>query len=139
MFGMRKTSLSILAIVVLTGFASLAVFGFMTMMAHGNHTDCAAATAQGGACPEGETALAYVSFHLDALRSFTSATFGSPFLIALALILVTFGIATGILSTSLPPISSRTVNRFEDFLRPPVLTRLTAWTALHEASPTFSG
>lgn len=134
-----KTALTIFLI---TGFLGIAVFGVFAMN-HGaghSHSGCIAATAQGTDCPKEENAFQFLAFHLDAFRSFSTATFGDnlagALLLLIALILtITVGVITSIYLT--PPALATNYHRrqFLESYSFPFQRELTHWLALHENSP----
>jgi polyferredoxin len=79
-----------LTLLLIIGFASIAVFGFIAMNDNeGGHTGCIAATAQGAVCPS--TNLGdFIAFHANAFRVFSTATFAPSVLSLIALALLAF-------------------------------------------------
>lgn len=129
-----KLSISIISIF---SFISLAVFGFLGMnsaMSHG-HAACVASVAQNFNCPAETNQIGFVSFHLDALKSFSKAVFGEHFLFLIAAFLI---IALGfIFKFRFPP---------ELFIKPQrvifaeqpnfqIKREFLRWLSLHEMSP----
>lgn len=127
---------------LIIGFIGIAVFGVFAMN-HGSghsHNGCIAATVQGTDCPKEENSLSFLNFHLDAFRSFSTATFGeylaSALLLLIALVLT---VAVGIIGIihSAPPVLATNYRR-RQFLEShsfPFQRELTHWLALHENSP----
>jgi len=98
---MRSAFISILLI----SFVSIAVFGIFGMHAgmqdHGG--GCIAAAAQGTDCPKQADPVEYLTFHLDAFRDFSTATFGDIATSLLILSLLVIGIVFGGLRGNLAP------------------------------------
>lgn len=126
-------------------FLGIAVFGIFAMN-HGSghsHSGCIAATAQGTDCPKEENTIPFLTFHLDAFRSFSTATFGdnlaSAFLLLIALVLIA---ALGVIAGISPARPALAMNyRRRQFLEShsfPFQRELTHWLALHENSPATS-
>jgi len=132
-------------ILLIMGFLGIAVFGVFAMN-HGaehGHNGCIAATAQGTDCPKGENTLSFLSFHLDAFRSFSTAIFGenlaNTLILLIALVLaVAFGVVASI---NLAP-STLAINyyrrQFLESYSSPFRRKLTRWLAFHENSPATS-
>lgn len=127
---------------LIIGFIGIAVFGVFAMnhsSGHG-HNGCIAATAKGMDCPKEENSLSFLNFHLDAFRSFSTATFGenlaNAFLLLIALVLTAaLGIAVSIRPA--PPAFATNYRRrqFLESYSFPFQRELTHWLALHENSP----
>ncbi|MBI4119271.1 MAG: hypothetical protein HY456_00300 [Parcubacteria group bacterium] len=123
-----------LIIFLITGFIAIAVFGVFAM-GHGNehsHNGCIAATAQGTDCPKEEGAFSFIAFHLEAFRSFSTATFGNNLASVLLLLIVS------VLNVAVALPAFATDHRRGQFLEsysPPFQRELTRWLALHENSP----
>lgn len=82
-----------LAIALLIGFVSLAVFGALGMIGHGQqHGGCIAAAAMATDCPGQESPLASATFHMKALASFMTAVFGDVVGLAIVLIALAFAL-----------------------------------------------
>ena len=79
-----------LTIAAIVGFSGMAVFSFMAMGHASSHFDCFAKIAQGTLCPGGP--LAYVNFHLNAFRIFSTAVFGASILSAILLLLAVLAV-----------------------------------------------
>lgn len=130
----------ITAIVILS-FLGIAVFGVFAMNHGGEHGyGCIAATAQGVArCPNQADPLAFLTFHIDAFKSFSTAIVGSSLasmlLVALALVLVSS--LAWFFRNTIPAFSSLQAYRRkqrESFALPSE-RQLIRWLALHENSP----
>lgn len=131
-----------LTIFLITGFLGIAVFGVFTMN-HGAehcHSGCIAATAQGTNCPKGENTLSFLNFHLDAFRSFSTATFGENLANALLLLVaLVLTVALAVLASinPAPPALATNYHRrqFLESYSFPFQREFTHWLALHENSP----
>ena len=138
----------VLTVTLLIGFIGITGFGFIEMDHGGNHgminNGCIAATVKGVGCPNGTGALDFLSFHLDAFRSFSSAVFGhnivSLLLFLTALALLAFFDTAGSSSFRILELSALSRSRrFLEFFSPPQIAQnLTRWLALHENSPAVS-
>ena len=132
-------------IILVTSFIGIAVFGVFGM--HGNgmqgHDDmassnCIAATAKGMDCPKETEPINFFNFHLDAFRSFSTATFGANLLASLLVLTLLFiGV---VLSTLLDNLAHPQLNlaysRYEpEQFSSPHKQQLLRWLALHENSP----
>lgn len=132
---------SVLAIISIIGFVSVAVFGFLAI-GHINemaHSGCLAALAQNGVCPSATNVpLAAAFSHLNILRSFSSALLNNA---ALLLTLVAMaGISFGAMRI---PVFSAYLTEASSFL-PRLLqsgdnsiSRNFEWLAIHFNSPSF--
>ncbi|HBT81437.1 hypothetical protein A2757_02525 [Candidatus Giovannonibacteria bacterium RIFCSPHIGHO2_01_FULL_48_47] len=123
---------SIFASWLILSFVAVAVFGFAAMN-HGNGQDhgCLAAAAQRIDCPYGVNTLNFISFHLDALKSFSTGLT----LVTLILLAIGLWIAPGgFRALTGPNPNSRPRHPYELF-SPPLKTELLRWLALHENSP----
>lgn len=130
---------SVITVFLISSFVSIAVFGVFAM-SHGmerGHAGCIAATAQGADCPKEESVLSFIAFHLDTLRSFSTAIFGQnilslfPLIVSLLLL-----IATGTLYAGLGAFGL--LSQFKQSLEPspsPLQQHSIRWLALHEHSP----
>ncbi len=125
-------------------FLTIAVFGVFSMNHGSEHGQgCIAAVAQGNIdCPNKTGPFAFLIFHLDVFKSFSTATFGSPSvmesLVVLALILISFlTLFFGGATTIFSQLQVRRRKRQESF-EFPLRLKLNRWLALHENSPTFS-
>ncbi|MEX2053010.1 MAG: hypothetical protein WD898_02155 [Candidatus Paceibacterota bacterium] len=127
----------ILTMLVVISFLGMAVLGFWTMNHATGHTACAASLAQGSLCPN--SVLSFISFHVNAFRTFSSAILGQLVLLFLAMILLA--------SPSLvqPPWQSFPENRLRytgiiEQKPPNIFIQLLSWFSLHEKrdpSPSF--
>jgi hypothetical protein len=126
---------------VIFSFAAIAVFGVFAMNHGGEHSHgCIAATAQGVAdCPNQANPFAFLAFHLDAFKSFSTATVGSllasALLVALALIFVSF---LALFFKDTAPLLSRLQThqrKRQESFEFPFRLQLNHWLALHENSP----
>lgn len=134
---------------LLIGFVSLAVFGFfgmhtqaqMNMDGHNMPaSNCVGAAVNGTDCPKQADPIDYLTFHLDAFKFFSSATFGENVMGALLLAFASL-LFTGMAFFSpylfKPPQLAFYKYRFRDSFSPPQQQQLTRWLALHEKSPTY--
>lgn len=125
---------------LILSFVSLAVFGFLGMsyaMSHG-HAACVASAAQNLDCPAETDRIGFVSFHLDALKSFSKAVFGENllFLIAALFLAIVF---SAILKFSFRHNFFSRLQRgiLKEFSAFQIRREFASWLALHEKSPTL--
>lgn len=133
---------SLLTTTILLGFISVAVFGFAGV-SHGAldaHDDgCIMATAKGVECPQAKSAADYLTFHLNAFKSFSTATFGETLAASLlTLFLLALGLpAVALIGSTVPALSPAHIrHRWKtpfDFSKQRALLY---WLALQEHSPT---
>ena len=129
-----------LAILLFISFVGVVVLGFSVMTHANGHNlngGCFAATARGVNCPE-QVKLDYVSFHLEAFRSFSLAIFGESLanilLFMFSLILfVGFGVFPSFFSKSFQFNLGRYKSRI--YFSSSQKQELVRWLALHENSP----
>ena len=133
----------VLTTLLILGLLGIAVFGVFAMN-HGSgygHNGCIAATLQGADCPKGENALSFLTFHLGAFQSFSTAIFGQTILSLFLLVASLLLLARIVLSTLyITPEPSDLHSRFRHFLELPASSfqkRIIRWLALHENSPAF--
>lgn len=90
------------AAIILLGFISLSLFGFMGMLepasAHAT-TNCLASLAQNGACPPPEHTVASALFHTNAMKIFSTTLLVEAMLL-LVLSLLLFGFLSSFLQTA---------------------------------------
>ena len=119
---------------------SITAFGFFAMGHSGGHTSCFAAGAQGAPCPERDP-LAYVDFHLGALKTFSQAVLdysASSVLILFSLVISLLVFAKSE-SSQIAALEPKRYYRKLLLLSPfPVTLTTNHWLALHENSPSFS-
>ena len=95
-------SMKLLSTIILCGFISLSVFGFIGMLqssdtAHAQNT-CLASLAQNGACPPQEKTIASAIFHTNAFKVFsTTIAIASAIL---SLVFIFAGLITPLLQDS---------------------------------------
>ena len=133
---------SIGIVLLIAGFVGIAVFGFLAIN-HGNgheHAGCIATTAKGIDCPLGANTILFAIFHLDIIKSFSTAIFNYDYsgsLILLAFIIFLVGWITrfkiGFDLPALAAIQYRHCSKETYFF--PLRQNLTGWLALHENSP----
>lgn len=130
---------SALTAFVAFSFVSIAVFGVFAMSHGAEHgTGCIAAAAQGAECPQGESMLSFVTFHLGAFRGFSLATFGENVMSSLLLVfasLLSAGLGIVFLSLFESPRLVPSQNLFQDSLISFQRQKLISWLALREHSP----
>lgn len=122
--------------ILLVGFISIAVFGFMAM--NDNHeTGCIATTVNGGVCPA-QDPLGLANFYLSAFRYFSNAVFSGNFASFFLAVLVSALISSAVLSEkiffSVKTFTSEQKRYFESFL-PSFRQTIVRWLALRENSP----
>ena len=133
---------SIGIVLLIAGFVGIAVFGFLAIN-HGNgheHAGCIATTAKGIDCPLGANTILFAIFHLDIIKSFSTAIFnydysGSLILLAFIIFLVgwitRFKIGFNLPRLAIVQYCYRSRETYFFSLR----QNLTGWLALHENSP----
>ena len=85
---MRKIS-----IILFISFATVAVFGFLAVSGHGDShfSGCISeALGKSGFCPENP--FAYITFHLDILRTFSMVILLLPIILLLSIVLLYIGV-----------------------------------------------
>lgn len=124
-----------LAILAVTSFCGLAIFGFLGIADHGFNT-CLMRAVHGGVCPG--NALSSLNFHLDALKIFSSANLLNFAVSVLGALLL--GLALTVFGNS--DLSRNAVilkNYFQklSFVRNYSFEQISRWLIRHETSPTF--
>ncbi len=128
---------SLLAIFLIFGFLSVAVFGFLAVGHEGQgHVNCLAALSNGFTCVE-NSPIALANFHLSALKNFSTAIFEniSAIVFALVLLLVLAGVA--VFRDAKISFASRTAFYFENIIFSGA-NRIIHWLSLHENSPALA-
>lgn len=125
-------------ILILIIFVSVALFSF-SIMGHeeSGRGNCLAATLQGFVC-SGNNVIAFASFHLEALKVFSSALVGQILASVLALIMF-MAFALYFSGKTLIPDKSFHFYVFRDFSSAnfPIKKQLLHWLSIHENSPTL--
>lgn len=131
-----------LTLILLTSFIGLAVFGFATM-AHGenhNPNGCIAAASREVDCAIASGPLAMFNLHIDALKIFSTLSFGSFSFQSLLLLIFSLILFLGLKMSLAPPMKYAFLPYVRagiwDFL-PKLRTNFSNWFSLHENSPTF--
>ena len=131
----------------MVGFVGISVFGTfgmhtqadMNMQGHDMPpSNCIGATAQGVDCPKQADPIDFATFHIDAFKGFSTATFGENVLAGLLLLfasLVFMGLAFFFPNRFDPPRLAFYRYRFRDSFSPPQKREYLRWLALHENSP----
>ncbi|KKS44731.1 hypothetical protein A3B93_01830 [Candidatus Nomurabacteria bacterium RIFCSPHIGHO2_02_FULL_42_24] len=122
----------------LTIIITLAFLGIFTAgplsMGHGAHNGCLAASVQEANCPE--NGLLFASFHISALKWFSTAFLN----IGIAIILAILLLVIGFIFQLLPPVFSTPQFSVLKSFRPPRIKlgwRILHWLKFHENSPSF--
>lgn len=119
------------AIVLLSAFVGIAMFSIFAMN-HDAHTGCIAKVMAAAPCPSANNPFAMLSYHLDALRNFSSATFASSVISVFFLVFAAgYGFLHGPQLTFFPRQLSFSFAERPLFLR----ERILHWFSLHENSP----
>jgi hypothetical protein len=130
---------SLLSIVLIAGFMGIAVFGALDANHEMAHTGgCIAATAKRMDCPK-ENPIDLATFHLDAYKGFSLATFGESVAGALLLVfasLLFIGLVSFLPYPFKPPEFAFHKYRLKYAFSPPQEQKLVSWLALRENSPT---
>ena len=132
-------------IFLILSFLGIAVFGFLAIN-HGNeheHTGCIVTTAKGVDCPFSANTFLFAVFHLDTLKSFSTATFNYNYfnsIILLTLLVLLLGWISHFRTKSdlLTLASAQYRLSKKEFYFSPFQQNLIGWLALHENSPTVS-
>ena len=127
---------------LIIGFVGVAVFSVFAMNHNSEHGygGCIAAAAQRVDCLKDEGVLSLIAFHLDAFRSFSTATFvDTTMSILLLLTALIYATAVGIIAHSRSSQILHTTyhhpGQFLDFYSFLFQQKLVRWLALHENSP----
>jgi len=131
------------AILILLGYAGLAVFGVFAMSQswHMVRGGCIATVANSAACPPESNPLAFFSFHLDAFKKFSTATLAS---FAIGFLAIFFGLAHVLrkfFGSELNDAKQQLVSsglRFSEQGPYPLGAQFIRWLALHENSPSVA-
>lgn len=131
------------AMAIILSLVGIVFFGFALMNHSGEmgHTGCFASIASGIDCPQIVSLSSFLIFHINFLKNFSTATFGSnsitSFLLFLSLILLLVFILKKrhihLLSSPLKLFLS--FKRFLELKTTPFKEEIIAWLALHENSP----
>ncbi len=81
-------------IIIGLSFFAIAVLGFIAIGAEGEHSDCIARTAFGAICPD--NAIAFIDFHIGALKSFSTAVVAAGLAILLMMVLRLLAASTSV-------------------------------------------
>ena len=118
------------------------VFFSLIIMDHKNifsHNSCILATTQNADCPKEINTLSFITFHLNAFKSFSTAIISDSFASALFLLLIlTIGfVAIAIIQPTLSTLVAANYFRrkFLESYSFPFQRELTHWLALHENIP----
>ncbi|HEY4475661.1 MAG TPA: hypothetical protein VJB92_02995 [Candidatus Paceibacterota bacterium] len=128
-----------IVLITLVSFTAIAVFGFIVIIHSGGHSSCIARVFEGAPCPENNP-VGYASFHISALKSFSSAvlnSFASAFLIAFLffVFLISLAFISGI---ELTPISAFFPKLPVSQGKPLYQSRIFSWLSFLLNSPNFS-
>lgn len=126
-------------IFLIVGFSAMTILGFWSM-GHEGHGACLASLAQGSLCPEAGSAFAFLNFHANAFKTFSSAVFESLSLASISIALLLLVVAMGFLTNS---FSSPPSSIFQPYFKwrgqkPPfsaVQTFIGWWTLLEKRDP----
>ena len=125
---MKRSVISILAIIV---FTTIGLFGFWGMHTENGHLSCIATATGQTPCPKEVNPLAFATFHLTVFKGFSQATLDSlaisiilMLLAPVSLILFGQGLSFNLKTTFSYPISKKLLPR-----RQPQIRR---WLALRE-------
>lgn len=132
----------ILTTLLITSFVSLAIFGVFSMnhgMMHGAEQNCVAASAENTKCPLAVNPIDFVTFHISALRNFSTATFTKSLvstLIALAFLFFLFFKNAVLFQKQKTRRSSLPLTNQQIQVALPLRQALARWLALRTYSPT---
>ncbi|MFH1193083.1 MAG: hypothetical protein V1656_02075 [Candidatus Jorgensenbacteria bacterium] len=84
---LREISKYIVPGLVLTAFIAVALFGTFIMVKEAGHNGCLAARANNESCPISDRYFAYVNFHLNAAKTFSTGTIAALAVLGAALFL----------------------------------------------------
>ncbi|OGZ97198.1 MAG: hypothetical protein A3I44_02045 [Candidatus Sungbacteria bacterium RIFCSPLOWO2_02_FULL_51_17] len=124
--------------------AGIGAFGFLAMshsMSGNTHVQCMAAVLRGTSCPEGETLLSFLSFHVGFIKAASLTLYLDIFaalstLLLFLLFLFFVGMKRPVSSVLLRIRASR---RFVENSTVVFFGRFLHWLCLHENSPALSG
>lgn len=126
---------------VLLGFIAMAGFGFLAMSPQGDMHGCIAALTRGGECPAESDSFASLAFHAGAIKSFSTATVNTGFLVVFLLFAV---LAAAFLHKNREAITAPFIaaySRYKQevrFFASPLSQRIQRWLSLHENSPAIA-
>ena len=136
-----------ITISIIVSFVAIAVFGFVGIEFMNSHNEtCIVSTSQGGMCPEKSAPLDYINFHMNVLKSFSTAVFHSAsmlgaFCVLLVMVLGFFASWRAYAAERVAKEKNITMPHPKaEFSRPssPLLILFSHWLSLHENSPAFS-
>ncbi|MDO8430106.1 MAG: hypothetical protein Q7S73_01955 [bacterium] len=128
---------TLFAILLISAFASIAVFGIFAMnQGEHAHNGCIAETANGALCPDETNIFASIAFHLNTFKNFSSATSESFMLGALLAIFIFTSILRAFFGF-LENFSDKQLFSFNYFNEPDFTQKefIRSWLSLHENSP----
>ena len=126
------------ALVSIFGFVSLAVFGFLGMSYAMNegHVACVASAAQNLSCPLETSQIGFVSFHLNALKNFSTAVFSDGLLFLTVALFLAIELCLIFKFKFLPNLFLKPCRVFyEENPDSQIRRKFFRWLSLHEASP----
>lgn len=132
-----------LSLGILLSFIGVAGFGVFAMGHMGEHGGCIAATANGAMCPGEMNPIAEISFHLNAFKSFSTATF-ADFMAGMMGLLLLLTLAFSYIFRSLfgfrisPFLDQRFSFASVGEQTPSGIESIRSWIALHENSPSIA-
>ena len=130
---------SIFAILVISSFAGLTVFGILAPMHDADHGICFAVAATGSKAPcPVKNPLGFANFHIDIFKSFSNTVFSNSLTLTAFSTVLLFMFA-GALPKSAPPHFEKLALAFfssTGYAPEKIATRKTLyWLSLHEQSP----
>lgn len=132
---------SALTILLITGFVSVAVFGFIGIghIDEMAHHGCLAALSQNGTCPSATSLpLASAFYHMDILRGFSTALLSSALLLLALAGAVLFGLRNDLAPGSgIGAAELFLYARRASFIGSNFLNRNLSWLNLHLNSPSY--
>ena len=128
------------ALLLIGSVFAIAVFGIFIVGHTAAHSNCIAALANQGICPENDPA-GYINFHFGAFQGISKGVLGHAqndagalFALIALFTLVASGYAADLLFARFSYYKRDHVDGFS----PPVVQESIRWLALHEVSPTFA-
>lgn len=118
---------------VLAAFLAISLFGTFIMVKEAGHDGCLAARANGATCPLSDQFFAYVNFHLNAAKGFSTGTLATFAIFGAAL----FFAATSapVAAGSSPGYSPCYVGNLSRISSLTSFQKFTRWFSLKENSP----
>ncbi|MFH1162379.1 MAG: hypothetical protein V1696_03875 [Candidatus Jorgensenbacteria bacterium] len=129
----RNVNKYIPLVVVLTAFVAVALFGTLIMVKEAGHDGCLAARVNGATCPLTDQFFAYVNFHLNAAKTFSTGTLAT--LAVLGAMLFLAAIPAPVAAGPSPGYSPGYCRRLSQVSSIASFQKFTHWFSLKENAP----